>query len=202
MAMASMTSISTPSTSGDWPRRWNSTERRHHMIPGLDDTVVILEEAYGGRTDKAGQPLILHAQAVAEGVESFGTTVQLVGLLHDALEDTDLTATDLLDMGYPITVVHHVQALTRRETVSYDTYLDTLCMKLVPTIVKIADNAHNSQAERLQLLDPFTESRLTRKYARARARLYPKVHPDDVAIILARLNPALIAELNEMDPIA
>jgi len=172
------------------------------MIPGLDDTVVILEEAYGGRTDKAGQPLILHAQAVAEGVESFGTTVQLVGLLHDALEDTDLTATDLLDMGYPITVVHHVQALTRRETVSYDTYLDTVCMKLVPTIVKIADNAHNSQAERLQLLDPFTESRLTRKYARARARLYPKVHPDDVAIILARLNPALIAELNEMDPIA
>ena len=170
------------------------------MIPGLDDTVVILEEAYGGRTDKAGQPLILHAQAVAEGVESFGTTIQLVGLLHDALEDTDLTATDLLDMGYPVTVVHHVQALTRRETVSYDTYLDTVCMKLVPTLVKISDNAHNSQLERLQLLDTFTRARLTRKYARARARLFPRVHPDDVAVILAKVNPAIMDELNVIDP--
>lgn len=171
------------------------------MIPGLDDTISIMEEAYGGKADKAGRPLIDHAIAVSNGVESFGVTVQLVGLLHDALEDTDLTTTDLLDMGFPLAVVHNVMALTHRPTMSYDTYLDGVCMKLVPTLVKISDNAHNSQAERLAILDPFTRQRLTRKYAAARRKLYPRVHPDDVAVILARVNTDLIAELNVMDPI-
>jgi len=69
------------------------------------------------------------------------------------------------------------------------------------TLVKIADNAHNSLPERVRALaEKWPDKPPVTRYADARPVLYSAVPREEVQQILERINPHLLAELDEIVP--
>jgi len=63
--------------------------------------------------------------------------------LHDVLEDTDVTAVDLLSQGIPEVVVIAVLAMTKLENENYLDYILRVKVNELAKLVKIVDITHN-----------------------------------------------------------
>ena len=77
----------------------------------LDKAIQIAVSAHVGQVDKAGQPYILHPLRVMFSVET--PHERLAAVLHDVVEDTEVTIDDLADEGFPTEVLDAIQALTK-----------------------------------------------------------------------------------------
>ena len=152
----------------------------------------LAERVHRGQTDKIGEPYVAHVRAVAGGVLPFGTGLAMAGLLHDTLEDSDLTAEGLLTAGVPSAVVAVVVRLTHRPGVPYEEMVRQVATDYAATLVKIADNAHNALAERADRLPREQRDRLAAQYGRAREVLWNAVPRADVEAIVRRVNPVLL----------
>ncbi len=86
-------------------------------------------------------PFITHPEAVA-GMLTVPAE-QVVAWLHDGLEDSDLTADDLLEAGIPQFIVDAVVAITQLDGESYPDYHRRLAKNEMAANVKIADMCHN-----------------------------------------------------------
>jgi (p)ppGpp synthase/HD superfamily hydrolase len=84
----------------------------------LDQALELARRFHHGATDKAGRPYISHVQRVVDTVAD--SDHKLTAALHDLLEDTPLTSTDLLAAGCPPRVIAAVEALTRRPGEEYE----------------------------------------------------------------------------------
>lgn len=134
-------------------------------IDAIADSVA--ETAHAGQTDKAGNDYITHPRRVASLVAPQTPENRAAALLHDVLEDTPVTARDLVDAGIPASVVHAVALLTRRDEVPSDEYYAAIRTDPIALAVKRADIADNTDPARLALLDPATQARLRAKYTAA-----------------------------------
>lgn len=150
--------------------------------------------AHSGQVDKIGVPYIEHVRAVAHGLAPLGGVLEMAGLLHDVIEDTDWTAEQLIDAGVPQPVVDLVRAVTKQPGVPYDEMIRQVAADPLACLVKIADNAHNSLPERAARLPQDKRVRLAAKYAAARQVLWPAVERGHVETIVRRVNPALLPE--------
>lgn len=160
----------------------------------LAETDEFAAYAHEGQYDKIGSPYIEHVRAVAAGLAPFGEEMQMAGLLHDVIEDTKWTAEQLIDLGFPIFVVETVEAVTN-DSRTYTEKLKSIATNRHATLVKIADNAHNSRPDRARMLSPGQRERLEAKYAKARSILWPAVSTMDIDLILSIVNPALLRNL-------
>lgn len=115
--------------------------------PMTSKALRIAYAAHHGQVDKAGVPYIHHPLHVAEQMDDEVSTC--VALLHDVLEDTDVTETDLRAKGFPDEVVDAVVLLTRGQGVSYRDYIERLSADPLARKVKVADLRHNSDTTRL-----------------------------------------------------
>ncbi|GLW58497.1 HD domain-containing protein [Kitasatospora phosalacinea] len=161
-----------------------------------DEVDALAARAHAGQYDRIGVPYVEHVRAVAAGVAPFGAGLRMAALLHDVLEDTPLTAGDLLAAGVPAAVVATVRRVTRTPGTDYRTMLLDVVTDHAATLVKIADNAHNSRTDRAALLPEADRARLAERYRAARAVLWPAVAEADVRTVLALVNPDLLAELD------
>jgi (p)ppGpp synthase/HD superfamily hydrolase len=84
---------------------------------GRAQAIAFLIDAYDGVRTTAGKGLP-HAQAVADILQEAGydQRVQVVGLLHDVVEDTPRTLHDIRD-GFGETIAAMVQALTEDDSI-------------------------------------------------------------------------------------
>jgi len=121
---------------------------------------------HDGQVDKAGQPYLGHIERVAERVGHLEPEVVATALLHDILEDTDVTADDLAAAGIPAAVIDAVVLLTKTGGPLH-TYYEAIREHPVALAVKLADIADNSDPARLAQLAPDVRERLTNKYANA-----------------------------------
>jgi (p)ppGpp synthase/HD superfamily hydrolase len=85
---------------------------------------------------------IAHAFRVARQLKDDGDA-WLVGLLHDVLEDTELTAEDLSASGVPSHVVEAVAVLTKRPDEPYAHYIERVSASKLARRVKRADLRDN-----------------------------------------------------------
>ncbi|MFE2754151.1 HD domain-containing protein [Actinosynnema sp. NPDC059335] len=131
----------------------------------VDDAIRIARAAHEGQVDKSGRPYIDHPLRVMGRVS--GEHARMAAVLHDVVEDTDVTAEDLRAAGCPPEVVATVLALSHRDGESQEDYLARVRTDPVAVAVKRADIADNTSPPRLALLDPATRDRLRAKYARA-----------------------------------
>ena len=69
-------------------------------------------------------------------------TVQLIALLHDVVEDSNITLDDLREIGFPYSVVEAVDAITRRDGEDRIHYLNRVKENALARVVKIADLKH------------------------------------------------------------
>ena len=125
-------------------------------------------EAHKEQIDKTGLPYVFHPFHLAEQMTDEDTTV--VALLHDVVEDTDVTLADLRAMGFPERVVTAIGCMTHAEDVPYMDYVKEIGKNPIARAVKLADLAHNSDLSRLDTVTPRDEER-AEKYRAAIAYL-------------------------------
>ncbi|MGB9343781.1 HD domain-containing protein [Trichococcus sp.] len=124
----------------------------------------IAKAAHAGQKDKAGLDYILHPLQVA--AEMTTDEEKAVALLHDIIEDTDVTANELLAKGLPDNVVEAVKALTKKHNQNYAAYLAGVKKNRLATAVKLADLKHNSDLSRLEKITQKDRER-AEKYRKA-----------------------------------
>ena len=117
-------------------------------------------KAHEGQVDKSGAPYIGHCIAVSNGGQTHDE--QVVGYLHDVVEDTTITLLDLAAL-FPDRIVTAVDILTRLPDEMYTVYIDRVRTNALATAVKINDLRHNMSPERSS---GIPES-MTKRYERA-----------------------------------
>ena len=132
--------------------------------PMLELALSIATKAHRGQFDKAGIDYIEHPIFVASQVDS--EEEKAVALLHDVIEDSSVTAEELLNAGLPETVVTAVQILSKKKGQDYQTYLKTVKSNPLARAVKLADLKHNSDLSRLETITDKDLKRLE-KYKKA-----------------------------------
>ena len=125
-------------------------------------------DSHKEQTDKTGLPYVFHPFHLAEQMDDELSTV--CALLHDVVEDTEITLNDLEAMGFPSAVTEVLALLTHAPEVPYMDYVAKIKTNPVATKVKIADLLHNSDLSRLDIVDERALAR-NRKYAEALAFL-------------------------------
>ncbi|PEQ96499.1 GTP pyrophosphokinase [Bacillus cereus] len=124
----------------------------------------IAKKGHAGQVDKAGMDYIKHPEAVASFVNT--KEEKATAYLHDVLEDTEITAADLLNAGIPHNVVEAVQVLTKEKYTLYFEYLSRVKENSLARTVKLADLKHNSDRSRLARIADKDLKRLE-KYRKA-----------------------------------
>ncbi len=115
-------------------------------------------EAHKEQTDKSGMPYVFHPFHLAEQMADEATTV--VALLHDVVEDSELTFEDLKKQGFNDEIIKALMLLTHEKSVPYMEYVGEIKKNKIATKVKLADLRHNSDLTRLSVVD---EKALERK---------------------------------------
>jgi (p)ppGpp synthase/HD superfamily hydrolase len=131
----------------------------------LSDAISIATAAHEGQVDKSGRPYIGHPLRVMASVT--GEHAQMAAVLHDVIEDTPVTATELLSRGCPEVVVDAVVALSHLPDEPQPDYLRRVAANPLALTVKRADIADNLSPARMARLEPETRARLETKYATA-----------------------------------
>lgn len=127
-------------------------------------------EAHHGQTDNSGVPYIFHPIHLAEGMDD--ELSACVALLHDVVEDTDVTLEELCKR-FPKEVTDAVALLTHEKGTDYLDYVRRIRENPIAKKVKLADLAHNSDETRCIGSGMSQEKMLyfRKKYAAARAVL-------------------------------
>ena len=131
--------------------------------PLTKKAMVLAYRAHHGQVDKSGVPYIFHPIHLAEQMDDEISTC--VALLHDTVEDTDVTLEQLRE-EFPPAVVEAVDLLTHREGVEYFDYVRAIKQNPVAVKVKLADLQHNSDPKRI--CNQGNQEKRRIKYAAAR----------------------------------
>lgn len=121
-------------------------------------------EKHINQKDKSGIPYIFHVIHVAEQMNDEYSVCS--ALLHDIIEDTDVTGDELLKAGFPSEVVNAVELLTKTDNIPYFDYINGIKNNDIAKSVKIADLRHNSDMTRLNDIGESDRERL-KKYKAA-----------------------------------
>ncbi|WP_449432276.1 GTP pyrophosphokinase [Pseudomonas putida] len=134
----------------------------------LERAIAVATRAHEGQYDKGGAAYILHPLRVMKRV--FTPEQQIVAVLHDVIEDTPLTLSDLAREGFTLKILAALLALSRRDGESYQDFVVRLSVDPLARAVKLADLADNSDLSRIACPSPADLARLVR-YQQASAYL-------------------------------
>ncbi len=138
-------------------------------MPTLEDAITLAVETHRGQVDRVDRPYILHPLRVMFRLET--ELEQIVGVLHDVVEDSDLTLADLRRQGYSEEIIAALDGVTRRESESYEAFVERSLAHPVSRRVKLADLEDNMDLRRLH--SPLTDKDAERlnRYLRAWEKL-------------------------------
>lgn len=123
-------------------------------------------DAHEKQKDKSGLPYVFHPFHLAEQMKDEKTTV--AALLHDVVEDCDISFEDLAFMGFDTDIIDALRLLTHGDDVEYFEYVERIKQNPIAKAVKVADLQHNSDLSRFSP-DEINERVLARheKYQKA-----------------------------------
>lgn len=139
----------------------------------LEKALLIAIDAHRNQTDKSGEPYILHPFRVMLNVDSLGA--KIVALLHDVVEDTDITLIKLEIEGFDEEIIDAIRAITKKQNEPNIDYLNRIMLNKLARVVKIRDIKDNLSPERMMNLDEKTQERLLKKYLFALNYLYQEM---------------------------
>ncbi|MBQ9968128.1 MAG: HD domain-containing protein [Oscillospiraceae bacterium] len=120
-------------------------------------------EAHKDQVDKSGLPYIYHPIHLAEQMQD--ETTVCVALLHDVVEDTDISIEALAAQGFPSDVMTALKSMTHDPAVPYMEYVAVIKNDPIARAVKLADLRHNSDLTRLTKVDEDAKNRCERYLA-------------------------------------
>lgn len=129
----------------------------------LGTMLVLATNAHAGQTDKAGKAYILHCLKVMHYLKSEDEELQCIALGHDLVEDTDVTFTQLAELGFSERVIEGIRCLTKQRGETYEEYKQKVFFNRDAMLVKLCDLRHNSDIRRLKGVTDKDIAR-TRKY--------------------------------------
>lgn len=130
----------------------------------LEKALQIAVKAHSGQIDKAGAAYIFHPIRVSNRCST--DEERIVALLHDTIEDTEVTAEYLLMEGFPRNIVDAILSVTRNKDESYEDFIKRSRLNLIGRQVKLHDLEDNMDITRLEQITESDLSRLN-KYLKA-----------------------------------
>ena len=76
-------------------------------------------------------------------------TERICAVLHDVIEDTNITLDYLKNEGFSEDILSALDALTRRENETYDEFIDRILRNKIACYVKLADLSDNMDLTRI-----------------------------------------------------
>ncbi|CAJ36424.1 bifunctional (p)ppGpp synthetase/guanosine-3',5'-bis(diphosphate) 3'-pyrophosphohydrolase [Methanocella arvoryzae] len=163
--------------------------------PSLEDVIILATQSHKGQRDRADLPYILHPLRVMMEMDPADEDAMIVAVLHDVVEDTSVTLSDLQSKGYPDNIVDALDCLTKRTNPAeagsgvydingkerYSYYIRRIKQNPLATKVKIADLRHNSDLGRLRKVESWDLKRLDR-YQRALMYLTNRYGSPDILV--------------------
>lgn len=113
----------------------------------LEKAVEIAARAHAGQVDKAGVPYILHPLRLMFAVQN--PYERMAAVLHDVVEDTDITLDDLRAEGFPLEVIVAVEVLTKKPGESRLVAAARAAENPIARAVKLADVTDNMNLRRI-----------------------------------------------------
>ncbi len=113
--------------------------------------MIIAYNAHKNQVDRAGVPYIYHPIHLAEQMDT--ETECIVALLHDVVEDTDVTFANL-EKYFSKEIIDILKLLTHDKSIDYLDYIQKIKDNPIAKKIKIADIIHNSDETRLDKITP------------------------------------------------
>ncbi len=114
----------------------------------LSNAIKLTVDKFQNTYDKNNEPYILHCLEVMNGVSDKGHYVMAAAVMHDLVEDTDVTLEDL-KKTFPERVVSLVSLMTKDPNKTYDEYIERIMTDKDAIAIKMADLRHNSKIGRM-----------------------------------------------------
>ncbi|MCY9667305.1 GTP pyrophosphokinase [Paenibacillus alginolyticus] len=134
----------------------------------LTKAILIAAKAHDGQTDKGGNPYILHPARLATKTSSEEEAI--VAILHDVVEDSDITLFDIKNTGFSIDIIEALDCLTKRADESYEGFINRIKLNPLATKVKLLDLEDNIDISRIPNPTDKDYARID-KYKKALAEL-------------------------------
>jgi (p)ppGpp synthase/HD superfamily hydrolase len=116
----------------------------------LNSALVLATNAHADQFDRVGKPYILHVLKVMHYLKSDDEELQCIAVLHDIVEDTKTTYSELRSAGMSERVISAVKALTKLPGQTLDEYKEGVFANRDAMLVKLCDLRHNSDIRRLK----------------------------------------------------
>lgn len=129
----------------------------------LDKAALICVTKHAGQRDKAGCAYFQHPVRVAMRCRT--DEEKIVALLHDTIEDTDVTTEYLLAEGFPQAIVDGILSVTKRDGESYEAFVARAKRNPLGRVVKLHDLEDNLDIFRLTVLDADMAARYNKYLA-------------------------------------
>lgn len=130
----------------------------------LEKIKEFVKEKHANQKRKHGTPYYTHPFAVAEKLKQkgFDENYQAVGLMHDLLEDTDTTESEILHISSP-ELLKATILLTKLPGYDKKEYIERISKNNIAKNVKLADRIHNLE-ESIYVENSFRKRYLKETY--------------------------------------
>ena len=137
----------------------------------LQDAEQLAYKYFKDKIDKGGNPYMQHLRLVKN--HCMLENSKIVGVLHDILEDTNCSISELREVIVHEDLIQAIQLLTRKQSEKYSEYIDRIInSKNINAIeVKLHDLENNMDITRLKSIEQKDIDRI-RKYKKAYNRIW------------------------------
>ena len=141
----------------------------------LYKTLELVLKVFDEKVDKGGLPYFNHLFKVYGGVSSYDE--KIVALLHDIVEDTDITFNDLEEFGYDNNIIDALKILTKKKGEYYPDYIDRIINSnnKIAVSVKLSDLKHNMDITRIKNPTVNDYERISKRYEPAYIKIKNKL---------------------------
>lgn len=124
----------------------------------------IVNRLFKDKLDKGGNSYLNHLYHVSNSFEDIN--MKTIGLLHDVIEDTIITTSDLRQVGFNNEIVNVISIITKEDHELYSDYIDRILKSnnMYAINIKISDIKHNMDLSRIKNPNEKDIERIERKY--------------------------------------
>ena len=136
----------------------------------------IVTKLFNDKNDKGGFPYVVHLLKVYSGVSDY--IEKVCALLHDVVEDTDVTYIDLKNIGYSDEIINILKIITKNKGEDYSKYIDRIIdsENVHAMNIKLADLCHNMDIKRIKNPTANDYERVSKRYEPAYRKILNKIN--------------------------
>ena len=151
------------------------TEEEYERIKESDNLIYksleIVVRLFEDKVDKGGNPYFMHLLKVYSKVDNY--LEKCCALLHDVVEDTDVTYDDLRGVGFNDEIIEILTILTKNKGEDYRKYIERIISSgnIHALNIKLADLTHNMDITRIKNPSVNDYERINKRYLPAREKI-------------------------------